>query len=243
MTGHYNCGGVKAALQAQELGLIDNWLRNIRDVARLYQVTALGCGLIVLFLLRFHASSRRDACVLQDELMAIRDENARGRRLVELNVLEQAMNVMKIGVVQKRRMETMRDTGVAFPRIHALVYSVEDGILKELDIDHHAEFERYSHIYDLFGAHQTGWNQEDISSMFSFEEEEDGIVGKPASVNADAGCDSVGSGSATVTEFAVNATTILLKDVQLMADLGLDDEEHDHDHDHSHSHSPSTGGL
>jgi carbonic anhydrase len=71
VTGHYNCGGIRAALQSQELGLIDNWLRNVRDVARLYQ----------------------------DELMSIADENARGRRLVELNVLEQAMNVLKTGMI------------------------------------------------------------------------------------------------------------------------------------------------
>jgi carbonic anhydrase len=38
--GHYDCGGVKASLQPQALGLIDNWLRNIRDVVRLYQVTS-----------------------------------------------------------------------------------------------------------------------------------------------------------------------------------------------------------
>jgi carbonic anhydrase len=38
VTGHYDCGAVKTALQKRELGLIDNWLRNIRDVARLYQV-------------------------------------------------------------------------------------------------------------------------------------------------------------------------------------------------------------
>lgn len=71
--GHYNCGGVAASLEADELGLIDNWLRNIKDVYRL------------------HAN----------ELEAIPDKEARAARLVELNVMEQVYNVCKTFTVQK----------------------------------------------------------------------------------------------------------------------------------------------
>ena len=71
--GHYECGGVKAGMGNQDLEVLNPWLRNIRDVARL------------------HA----------DELAAIGDEERRYRRLVELNAEEQAVNVIKTEVVQK----------------------------------------------------------------------------------------------------------------------------------------------
>jgi len=70
--GHYGCGGVRAALQAQPLGLIDNWLRHIRDV---------------------HLWNR-------DELAAIPDINARADRLAELNVEVQVANVCHTTIVQ-----------------------------------------------------------------------------------------------------------------------------------------------
>ena len=66
--GHYECGGVKASLQPVDLGILNPWLRNIRDVYRMYQ----------------------------QELDAITDEQLRFDRLVELNVQEQCINVIKI---------------------------------------------------------------------------------------------------------------------------------------------------
>ena len=72
VTGHYGCGGVAAAMGNQEFGLIDNWLRNIKDVYRL------------------HAP----------ELDAIADETARAERLVELNVIENVHNLCKTSIVQ-----------------------------------------------------------------------------------------------------------------------------------------------
>lgn len=72
--GHYGCGGVKAAMGHTGLGLIDNWLREIRDT---YTVHV-------------------------DELDAITHEGERYDRLVELNVLEQCRNVLKTSYVQKR---------------------------------------------------------------------------------------------------------------------------------------------
>lgn len=70
--GHYGCGGVKAALGNQQLGLIDNWIRNIKDVYR------------------FH----------QEELDAIEDASAKEKRLIELNVIEQVYNVTKTSIIQ-----------------------------------------------------------------------------------------------------------------------------------------------
>ncbi|MBM3290483.1 MAG: carbonate dehydratase [Candidatus Hydrogenedentes bacterium] len=71
--GHYGCGGVAAALGDAELGLIDNWLRHIRDVRAK------------------HA----------DELRAMTDIAARTDRLCEFNVIEQAGNVCRTNIVQK----------------------------------------------------------------------------------------------------------------------------------------------
>lgn len=71
--GHYGCGGVKAAMQQSDMGILNPWLRNIRDVYRLHV----------------------------DELNSILDLEERYDRLVELNVQEQCINVSKLAVVQK----------------------------------------------------------------------------------------------------------------------------------------------
>lgn len=71
--GHYLCGGVKAAMEAKDLGILNPWLRNIRDVYRMHK----------------------------NELNAIADDNMRYNRLVELNVEEQCYNLMKTATVQK----------------------------------------------------------------------------------------------------------------------------------------------
>ncbi|MBU6475040.1 MAG: carbonate dehydratase [Alphaproteobacteria bacterium] len=70
--GHYGCGGVKAAYENKELGLLDNWLRNIKDV--------------------YHAYN--------EELDAIPDPKAKMNRLCELNVVEQVSNVCHTTFVQ-----------------------------------------------------------------------------------------------------------------------------------------------
>jgi carbonic anhydrase len=72
VVGHYGCGGVRAAMQSQPLGLIDNWLRHIRDV---------------------HLWNR-------EELSAIEDFDARANRLAELNVEAQVANVCHTTIVQ-----------------------------------------------------------------------------------------------------------------------------------------------
>lgn len=71
--GHYNCGGVKAALVPSDLGILNPWLRNIRDVYRLHE----------------------------NELDVITDEAARYNRLVELNVIESCKNIVKTAAVQQ----------------------------------------------------------------------------------------------------------------------------------------------
>lgn len=71
--GHYGCGGVKAAMTPKDLGLLNPWLRNIRDVYRLHE----------------------------KELDAIADEEQRYNRLVELNVVEQCRNIIKTAAVQQ----------------------------------------------------------------------------------------------------------------------------------------------
>ncbi|ERM84531.1 carbonic anhydrase [Rhodonellum psychrophilum GCM71 = DSM 17998] len=68
--GHYGCGGIKAAYENKNNGLIDNWLANIKDVIRHYNA----------------------------ELKAIEDEEDRLKRLVELNVLEQIANIKQTSV-------------------------------------------------------------------------------------------------------------------------------------------------
>ena len=70
--GHYGCGGVMAAMKNQQFGLIDNWLRHIKDVYRYHH----------------------------DELDAIEDETLRARRFVEVNVQEQVHDLGKTSIVQ-----------------------------------------------------------------------------------------------------------------------------------------------
>lgn len=69
--GHYGCGGIAAAMENRQHGLIDNWLRHIMDVAR------------------FH-----------DEELSMLDEQARYNRLSELNVIEQVINVCNTSIVK-----------------------------------------------------------------------------------------------------------------------------------------------
>jgi carbonic anhydrase len=69
--GHHGCGGVKAAMENEQHGLIDNWLRHVQDVVHAHQ-----------------------------ELLTEKDEDKRLNRLCELNVLEQVFNVARTTIVQ-----------------------------------------------------------------------------------------------------------------------------------------------
>ena len=70
--GHYGCGGVLAAMANKQIGLIDNWIRHIKDVYRMHQ----------------------------DELEAIGDMKARQDRFIELNVIEQVYDLGKTSIIQ-----------------------------------------------------------------------------------------------------------------------------------------------
>jgi len=112
--GHYGCGGVKASLQSVDLGIMNPWLRNIRDVYRLHK----------------------------DELFAISDEQKRYDRLVELNVQEQCINVIKTADFQK----AYNERGI---QLHGWVFDIRTGKLIDLKIDFRAILEHIMEIYRL----------------------------------------------------------------------------------------------
>jgi carbonic anhydrase len=113
--GHYFCGGVKAAMQAKDMGILNPWLRNVRDVYRLHR----------------------------DELNAINNEEKRYMRLVELNVEEQCLNVIKTAVVQKSYLKNR------YPMVHGWVFNMKSGELIDLNIDFEAKLKLVQEIYNL----------------------------------------------------------------------------------------------
>jgi len=112
--GHYFCGGVKAAMQADDLGVLNPWLRNIRDVYRLHK----------------------------NELNAIQDETEKYNRLVELNVQEQCVNLIKTAEVQK----AITERGL---QVHGWVFDIHSGKLIDLKIDFDKVLEKIREIYNL----------------------------------------------------------------------------------------------
>lgn len=113
--GHYDCGGIAAALQSKDMGILNPWLRNIRDVYRMYK----------------------------NELNAIQDSELRYRRLVELNTLEQTFNVIKLASVQKSFLKN------TYPRVHAWVFDIKTGLIKDLNLDFEETLKNVQEIYDL----------------------------------------------------------------------------------------------
>jgi len=112
--GHYGCGGVKAASSTSaDLGLIEHWLRHIRDVQRHHH----------------------------NDLQVIGDEEARHRRLVELNVQEQCFNLACHPIVQKSQ------RAYGFPKIHGFVYDLNTGLLHDLKIKLEDNVSRYHGVY------------------------------------------------------------------------------------------------
>lgn len=113
--GHYNCGGVKAAMQPADLGILNPWLRNIRDVYRIHK----------------------------DELNAIGDESLRYNRLVELNVQEQCVNLLKTAAVQ----EAITDRRLT---VQGWVFDIHTGRLIDLKIDFEKILKDIKEIYNLY---------------------------------------------------------------------------------------------
>jgi carbonic anhydrase len=112
--GHYGCGGVLAAMGNMQVGLIDNWLRHIKDVYSLHSV----------------------------ELDAIENEKERGRRMVQLNVIEQVKDLAKTSIVQNawaRGQEL---------QLHGVVYDLENGLLEDLKMNLTGT-ERLDEVYRL----------------------------------------------------------------------------------------------
>ena len=112
--GHYFCGGVKAAMEATDMGILNPWLRNIRDVYRLHK----------------------------NELNNIHDEEERYKRLVELNVQEQCVNVIKTADVQIAHDQR----GIT---VHGWVFDIHSGKLIDLKIDFNNILHGIMDIYRL----------------------------------------------------------------------------------------------
>jgi carbonic anhydrase len=102
-------------MQPKDLGILNPWLRNVRDVYRLHE----------------------------KELDNIASPDERYNRLVEINVYEQCLNVIKTAEVQKSYYEK------GYPRVAGWVYDLNEGILKDLNIDFEKELNRIRKIYDL----------------------------------------------------------------------------------------------
>jgi carbonic anhydrase len=112
--GHYNCGGVKAAMQSADLGILNPWLRNIRDVYRLHK----------------------------KELDKLPDEEAKYKRLIELNVQEQCVNVLKTADVQRAYYERKLT-------VHGWVFDLKSGELIDLKIDFDKILKNIMEIYRI----------------------------------------------------------------------------------------------
>jgi carbonic anhydrase len=97
--GHYGCGGIKAAIENAEHGLIDNWLRHIKDVGRFNAKKLYG----------LEGDKKLDL-------------------LCELNVREQVINVCNTTILQNAWRNSVQIS------VHGWVYSIENGILKDLDV-------------------------------------------------------------------------------------------------------------
>jgi len=102
--GHYGCGGVKAALGNKQVGIIDNWLRNIRDVYRMHE----------------------------REMQTMKDDEQKFDRLVELNAIEGAANVMNTSIIQNAWASGQELS------VHAWVYSLKTGVIKDLKVSSHS---------------------------------------------------------------------------------------------------------
>ena len=112
--GHYGCGGVHAAMQQSDLGILNPWLSNIRDVYRIHR----------------------------KELDAIANEGERYKRLVELNVQEQCINIIKTAEVQKANSE--RDL-----KVYGWIFDIHTGTLIDLKINFDEILKDIKEIYKI----------------------------------------------------------------------------------------------
>lgn len=123
VAGHYDCGAVRASMTKQDLGLLENWIRSIRDVYRTHQ----------------------------QSIVLVDDPEERHKRLVEYNVIEQCLNLYKTGVVQRTRMDCIkRGDALAYPRVHAMVFDPKVGLLRKLPVNFKKAIEQFKDIYDMY---------------------------------------------------------------------------------------------
>lgn len=113
--GHYECGGIKAAMNPDDMGQLNSWLQTLRDVYRLHK----------------------------DELNSLTDEKDKFDRLVELNVREQCINIIKIDHTQRSWYRT------GFPTLHGWVFDVRTGKIIDLELNMKEIFSDIRSIYDL----------------------------------------------------------------------------------------------
>ncbi len=108
VSGHYNCGGVNAALQNLSLGLIDNWLRHVQDVYRKHR----------------------------DEIDPLTESKQRAR-LAELNVMQQVVNVGRTSIVQEawRKGQTLSLHGFIYDVKDGLLHNLVEDIANSEDAD------------------------------------------------------------------------------------------------------------
>ncbi|AOW11050.1 carbonic anhydrase [Flavobacterium gilvum] len=112
--GHYGCGGVHAAMQQSDLGILNPWLRNIRDVYRIHQKT----------------------------LDKITDEDEKYKKLVELNVQEQCVNVIKTAEVQR----AIRKRNL---KVYGWIFDIHTGKLVDLNINFTEILKDITKIYKI----------------------------------------------------------------------------------------------
>lgn len=112
--GHYGCGGVHSAMQQSDLGILNPWLRNIRDVYRIHR----------------------------KELDTIIDQEEKYRKLVELNVQEQCINVIKTAEVQKANNERNL-------KVYGWIFDIHTGKLIDLKINFDEILKDITAIYKI----------------------------------------------------------------------------------------------
>jgi carbonic anhydrase len=107
--GHYGCGGVQAAMTNQSIGIIDNWIRHIKDVYRLHQ----------------------------EFLDSIKDENERFNAFVEVNVKEQVFDLAKTSIVQSawKNGQDLTLHGWAYGLNSGFVTDLDVNISSDVDLD------------------------------------------------------------------------------------------------------------
>lgn len=113
--GHYECGGVKAALEPSDMGQLNAWLQTLRDVRRLHK----------------------------DEIDAIKDSEKAFDCLVELNVIEQCINLIKNSHIQRSWYK------LGFPNVHGWVFDVRTGKIKDLNLNMAKVIADFRYIYDM----------------------------------------------------------------------------------------------